>query len=783
MHPTRFLARRRSAALFLVATVTLLAAAVFPGAGAAATKKKEPPIVAPPRPYSFLLNYTDQLGVPGFAGGTGLTPQSDLYTGYDELSLRVGPGGRSFPSDGRALVENRYPVLVSDRLEGKILYRLTVFAAPVAGQQVNFARVDAFNPGTKSRAARVVAFTRSAGAALVTHPNGRTYRSYRFGRPANPDRPGLYFQPGTDLNPLSVYAFAGEAFTRDGAVLYDAHPVEPGVQVGQSVRVDALPIDRQTIFGQSQYDVVLKPRTHLHVDFRMPVTPVAPATPQYGRIAHASFNAYLRRTLASWGQLQRGAMRIDVPEPRVVSTFYASLDNILLPRYRLGGNGDWVQTVNQQRYHAFWLRDGAVMNHALDVAGLHRQAGQNLPFFLTWQDPSGLFISRPGQLDGFGQALWAFGDHLERTGDTAFARRAYPAVQRAMAWFEAARGADPLHLLPVATPGDNEVTTGHLPGNDFWAYAGIEQAVRMARRLGHGGDASRWNGDLADYRRTIQAQVRASAALLGGFIPPSLEGGGGQDWGNYWAAYPSQPFSPTDPLVTRTIQHARSEYREGIATYGEPKMLHAYLAFRVLETQLERNEPSDVVQGFYNELAHTTSTGASFETGLLPFADRTIDLTTVPHGWWAAEYVTLLRNMLVREEGNGVVLMSALSPSWLKSGQVVAVGEAPTTFGTVAFTLTPRSDGATLSWRTNLRSGTKLSWPVPLGVTAVQAPGLSRGVIHLRGRSGSIQVSWRIARGPKPTFEKTVAALLKQYKRNGGTARSAGHNAAPVVSE
>jgi hypothetical protein len=71
---------------------------------------------------------------------------------------------------------------------------------------------------------------------------------------------------------------------------------------------------------------------------------------------------------------------------------------------------------------------------------------------------------------------------------------------------------------------------------------------------------------------------------------------------------------------------------------------------------------------------------------------------------------------------------------------------------------------------------------VPVGVTAVNAPGLSRGVIHLRGKSGSIQVSWRIARGPKPTFEKTVAALLKQYRRNGGATRAAGHNAAPVVS-
>jgi hypothetical protein len=783
MRPTRVLARCRSAAFPVTLSIAALAAAAVPSSGGAAAKKKPAKFVAPPRPFSFLLNYTDQLGVPGFPGGTALTAQSDLYTGFAELSLRVGRGGRSFPSNGRALVQDRYPVLTSTRLDHNILYTLTVFAAPVGSQQVNFARVDAFNPDKKrTRQARVMAFVRNAGAALVTHPNGRTYRSYRFGRPSTPARDGLYFQPGLDFDPLSQYAFAGQALLRDGAVLYDSHAVEPGAKLTQSLRVDALPVDRQTMFGQTRYVAKVKPGQHFHVDVRMPVTPVPPATGQYGNISHASFNANLRKAIALWMALQRPAMRVDVPEPKVVSTFYASLNNILLPRYRLESTGEWVQAVNQQRYHAFWLRDAALMNHALDVVGLHRQAAQNLPFFLTWQDPSGLFISRPGQLDGFGQALWAFGDHLQRSGDTSFVQRAYPAVQRAMAWFEAARADDPIKLIPAGDPADNENVAGHLTGDNFWAYAGVEQAVQMARRLGRGDDAARWTADLADFRASLQAQVRASAAHVGGFIPPALEGGG-QDWGNYWAAYPAQPFSPTDPLVSRTIEHARRNFREGIATYGDPKMLHAYLGFRLLETELERNAQADVIQGFYSELAHTTSSGGSFETSILPFGDRTIDLGSVPHGWWAAEYVTLLRNMLVREEGNGLVLMSALSPSWLTPGQVVAVRDVPTTFGTVGFTLQTTSTGATLTWRSSLKSRTALRWPVPAGVRSVRARGLSGGVIHLRGRSGSLDVQWNIARGPKPTFENAVAKLLSQYKANGGAARSAGHNAAPVVSD
>ena len=63
------------------------------------------------------------------------------------------------------------------------------------------------------------------------------------------------------------------------------------------------------------------------------------------------------------------------------------------------------------------------------VGSEHRDdtAAKDLRYFLTWQQPDGLFISRPNQYDGFGQALWAFGDHVRRTGDLKFAQMVMPA--------------------------------------------------------------------------------------------------------------------------------------------------------------------------------------------------------------------------------------------------------------------------------------------------------------------------------------------------------------------
>ena len=124
-------------------------------------------------------------------------------------------------------------------------------------------------------------------------------------------------------------------------------------------------------------------------------------------------------------------------------------------------------------------------------------------------------------------------------------------------------------------------------------------------------------------------------------------------------------------------QRVRRRFREGIATYLDTRLLHHYLGFRVFQTELLRNEQRKVVEGLYAELAHTTGSGAGFEAGTAPFGDRIVDDVTTPHGWFAAEYVALLRNMLVREQGNDVYLMSALSPAWLRPGKRISVARAP----------------------------------------------------------------------------------------------------------
>jgi hypothetical protein len=124
--------------------------------------------------------------------------------------------------------------------------------------------------------------------------------------------------------------------------------------------------------------------------------------------------------------------------------------------------------------------------------------------------------------------------------------------------------------------------------------------------------------------------------------------------------------------------------------------------------------------------------------------------------------------MLVRERPDGIALMSALSPAWLKPGESVSVHDAPTTYGNVSFTLRPTGDGARLEWHADVPDGTPIHWPLPEFATDVKADHLEKGgrSILLPGRSGALSVHWKLE-GSSISYTREVQQLRSAYRRRG----------------
>ncbi|MCG6957975.1 MAG: hypothetical protein LJF04_18440 [Gemmatimonadetes bacterium] len=764
----------------------LLLAGVVPGVHAQAGPEAvrfdmvDPAMDDVPGPFSYYSHPTDVIGVMD-GRGTEVTPEGYLYTGYGELMFLAGPTLTPVSQRIRTLRGGWLPVVEYDVRRGDVAYHFTLFAATLDGNPespvVNFVRVTMTNTGATATRARI------AFAVRYTGPDGtgRGIGDNRFRRPATARRLGQYDQPGVAFDTTWTYGFADGAFLRGGKAVY-LYPTEPAPELRRtpealgtrSTAIDPvrLRVQQTTPTGAAVYDPVLAPGASEGLVVKLPYTPTDPGDPWLQQVRTADFDTYLASTEAFWRDIVGRGMQVDLPESKVVNAFRANLVYDLLARDKRGD--DYVQTVNEFHYHAFWLRDASYIARAYDVTGYPDIAAQVLAFFAGWQQEDGNFVSQGGQYDGWGQTLWAYGQHYRLTRDRAFAERVLPAVKRAVDWLHAARASDIMHLVPATTPGDNEEITGHVTGHDFWALAGLHGAIDIANGLGDRAAVGAFRREYDDLEKTLMEQLKRSTATTGGYIQPGLDGPGGQDWGNMMSVYPEQVLDPHDPMVTATLDSTRAKYAEGIMTYGDGAWLHDYLTMKNTETEVIRGDQETALRELYAVLLHTSSTHAGFEYSVRPWGTRDFGGNLAPHGWFAAKYRTLLRDMLVREEGEDLHLFSVVSPAWIAPGKSIIVTGAPTDFGPVDFRLTTLSDTtATLDMAPDFtRAPAHVVVHVPwfMSVRSARADGrpvsVRGGALSLPPGARNVTLTWtRRADKPAISYDTTVGEYKAEYRR------------------
>jgi hypothetical protein len=729
-----------------------------------------PAIDLPEQPFTFAATPTDMIGIRDATAGTLITPEGYLYTGYGELMFLIGHPPVAVAQRIRTLEEGYLPIVRYQYEDGTVRYQVTSFGAPLRDdtmQPVNFVRVVATNSGSTLRTSYFSVAWRYTGEV-----NAQGVGYHRFRRPVQPKTPGAYAQPGVEFDPDWEYGFNEDCAVRSGQVVYmfsqDPKPtlwLARGTLYSNPAKTRALPTTPVLI---TQYKLTLAPGQSRTLVFKMPVQPMPVA--EASELRSAAVEESLRRTTEWWkGELGRG-IQIELAERKVTDTFRANLAYIMIARDKV--NGDYIQTVNKFHYHAFWLRDGAYLVRAYDVAGYHDLARQCLDFFFRFQRPDGNFVSQEGQYDGWGQTLWAFGQHYRFTRDRGYAERVLPVVRRAVGWLREARRGDPLRLIPATNPRDAEFTkvAAHIPGYNLWALTGLVNALHLAKACGSAEDERVFQEEHDDLARTLGKILDEVTAKTNGYIPPGIDQPGGQDWGNMNLLYPEQNLPPFDRKVTGTIEGTRAKYQEGLMTYAG--RLHHYLTMKNTENFIVRGEQQRALEELYAILVHTSATHAGFEWGIRPWGDRDFGNNVTPHGWFGAKYISVIRNMLLREESNDLHLLSVLSPAWTGAGQRVILRNASTYFGTVNLEASFRKNGMTLALepkfeRTPGRIVVHLPWFVK--ASAAQADGkpvtIDKDRLSLPFSARKIDVTWTAAGAPAGfSYGEAVENYKREYR-------------------
>jgi hypothetical protein len=667
----------------------------------------DPSIDRDGEPFSYPARSTDQLTALYAASGAELTPEDTLYTGYGELLFYVGIERVPVAQRIRTLQDGYLPIFHYAMQHDGLDYQFSLFAASAGSGEkgenaINFVRVTVHNPERTLLRGFVTTAWRYQGPQTTNYPTGDD----RFMRPMAAARLGDKQQPGESFRPDSVYGVVQDAFLRDGKAIY-FFPTVPKPQLtpsysdyynrrspvgGQALMQPTTPV------AVAEYALDVPAGGERTLDFKVPLVPLDPDGPAFHAAAAAEYDASASRVISVWKSFFDRGLEITTPESKVNDTFRTSLVNDLESLNRVGS--DYIQTINALQYHGFYLRDSADFVRMYDTSGYPDIATEVLDFFATRQQPDGNFVSQPGQYDGWGQALWAYGEHYRMTHDRAFAARVYPQVQRAVDWLQHAVAADPLHIMPATDVRDNEYIAGHLTGYNFLALNGLQAAELLAHDLGQKQDEQRFRLLEQELRANFMKVLDRVTVRTNGYIPPALDGDmEGTDWGNLLSVVPEQQLSPLDPRVTATLRKTQAQYEEGLITYRQPDQgtyLHHYLTIKNTLTELVRGEQEQAMREFYAELLHTSSTNGGWEYSIRPWGDRDFNGNLAPHGWFAAEYRNLLRNMMLREEGSTLHLLSAVSPAWIGTGKSLHVARARTYFGGYGFDLEMPSESRAL---------------------------------------------------------------------------------------
>ncbi len=347
-----------------------------------------------------------------------------------------------------------------------------------------------------------------------------------------------------------------------------------------------------------------------------------------------------------------------------------------------------------------FTRDSVYMTNFLQKSG-HLDLARRFIDYLLAHPFSGRV--QP-EADNPGQILWILGEQWRFTRDEEWLQRVFPSVRKLaalIAYYRTTPGphwvgddtmdfgeALPVEKCKELKPG---ACDGHNPRyTEAFDIAGLRAAVMLAQATANEDDASQWS-KLADslfekYDQQYGAKLAEGYGNYAVLWPCRLYPIGHGEAHEQFKSYGMRKTGEWRyfPLAT-AHQGLLAGNREAgcgtIASHLDEKQMRGWYAF-------DEGGPSGV--GGWPHLRTTWSWNYP-KPNWAP-----VSAMAMPDGWVLAEVWLLLRDCVLFEDGDRLVLLGGVDPSWFTAREGIAVESLPTYFGPCAFTYAPTEKGAAL---------------------------------------------------------------------------------------
>ncbi len=423
------------------------------------------------------------------------------------------------------------------------------------------------------------------------------------------------------------------------------------------------------------------------------------------------FDARLASVVKYWQDLIAPGTRFEIPEQRVQDAYRAWLAyNFLNVDKR---NGVYHICDGAGFYEQVYGYSAALYCYMLDLMGYHDQTRTYLDSILTFQQPDGLVCVNFGATDT-GTMLWAMSEHYRLTRDAEWLKRNAPKMAAMCNWIIEHRKESMKHIH-----GKRAVVHGlvrwrpycdfELPAFDYFCngylWKGMKAASQVFAEIGLADESGRLGEEADAFLKDIMTSMDAAIITHDGMkmlpIMPDTQfllKETGYTANGYYGLLASCLLETGIPACGDARANLLVDMlrRKGGLQVGVCQFLdmidHAY-AWGYWDTCLSLDEPKRVILGLYGSMAYGMSrdTYAAVECTAIRTGDN---MATLPHTYSNTVQVRLLRNMLLRESGDDLLIGFAVPRLWLTRGKRLAVREAPTPFGPVSFSM--QADGPSI---------------------------------------------------------------------------------------
>jgi hypothetical protein len=479
-----------------------------------------------------------------------------------------------------------------------------------------------------------------------------------------------------------------------------------------------------------------------------------------------------------WDGLELGHALPSVPDAGVQDMLVACARNIMQARELEDGLP--VLKVGPTIYRGLWLVDGHFMLEVARYLGWDEIADAGIDVLLRRVQPDGSIVQMQTEphLKETAIAISTLVRQAELTGDLAGLRRRWPVVRGALDYIGTLR--EQARALPAEHPFKDLVPPGFADGGIgglraeyttvAWILIGLRYARDGAALLGRTSESETISAELDSLIAAFADRYAVHRVAIDGdrgYLPTIAPGGGSHQffpelpdadvprwreaqpetatWAMCQAVWPGQVFEPGSATVADllSLMDARDD-AEGIpATTGwlPWQALWTYAASFAAHAWLYAGRPDKAVDYLYAFANHAAPTRVWREEQPLAGTGGIQVCGDMPHNWASAEFVRLVRHLLVFERGPGLDVLHGVPAEWWHDGARIVQPSSPTAHGPVGVQVRVVGRSAYVSVSRGARPGpdVPVSIALPESVEVRVVDGEARAdrvrVVHEAGRT------------------------------------------------